>query len=204
MKTFDGGLFIRLFFAFIIVTIIGTLTHELGHYLVANYFGYNAKINYDSVRINWTNKIPAENNFYINIAGPLQTILTGTVGLLLLFIYQKSFKATEKLRFGQWVIIFLSLFWLRQLANLVMWVALYFITGKIHLRADEFRIARYLKLPALSIITITGILALIVLVIVVFKFIPSKQRLTFVISGLAGGIAGYIFWIELFGKYIMP
>ena len=100
--------------------------------------------------------------------------------------------------------IFLSLFWLRQLANLVMLFAMYFITGKIILRADEFRIAKYLQLPTLSIITIKGILAAIILVIVVFKFIPSKQRFTFLLSGFAGGIAGYIFWIELLGKYIMP
>ena len=61
MKTFDKGLFIKLFFAFIIVTIIGTLTHQLGHYLMAKYFGYSAKINYASVQITCPKKIPHEN-----------------------------------------------------------------------------------------------------------------------------------------------
>ena len=43
-----GSLFVKLFIAFIAATIIGTITHELGHYLVAKSFGYPASINYAS------------------------------------------------------------------------------------------------------------------------------------------------------------
>ena len=204
MRIFDRRLFFRLMIAFIIVVIVGTLTHELGHYLLAKHFGYNAKLSYASVHYNSTLRIPFKHRFYVTIGGPMQTIVTGMIGLLLLFIYRRSFISTNKLSTGQWGMIFLSLFWLRQTVNLIMWLGIYFITGKFALRGDEIRIARYLQLPFWSIAAITGILGVMVLALVVFKFIPPKQRFTFLVSGLVGGVAGYILWIELLGKYIMP
>ncbi|WP_312075913.1 hypothetical protein [Chryseobacterium sp.] len=47
---FDFKLFLILAFTFIIMTVVGTLTHEMGHYAVAKYFGYNARIDYQSTR----------------------------------------------------------------------------------------------------------------------------------------------------------
>ncbi|MFZ4798309.1 MAG: hypothetical protein ACOYMA_12505 [Bacteroidia bacterium] len=48
MKTFNLTLFIYLCIGFMFFTVIGTLSHEFGHYLVAKSFGYPAKINYRS------------------------------------------------------------------------------------------------------------------------------------------------------------
>lgn len=88
------------YFSIILVVIIGTLTHELSHYITARYLGYDAKISYSSVNyksINDTNanhlslikKYNQSNtkNFddlVIKISGPTQTILVSLIALLIL------------------------------------------------------------------------------------------------------------------------
>ncbi|MFA6571341.1 MAG: hypothetical protein WCT77_08900 [Bacteroidota bacterium] len=207
MKYFDKQLFLGLFFAFILATIAGTLSHEFGHYLVAKYLGYNATINYASTQwrhININEQIPSVHYLLILIGGPIQTMLTGTIGLILLWIFRKSFYNTERLSIVQWCFIIISLFWLRQTANLVTWIGGYFYTGHFSTRGDEIRIALYLGLPFWSLSVLTAIIGAFILALIIFKIIPGKQRLTFVISGFTGGITGYILWLVLLGKYIMP
>ena len=41
---------IIIYFTFILFTIIGTLTHEFGHFIVGRYLGYNSTIHYGSTR----------------------------------------------------------------------------------------------------------------------------------------------------------
>jgi len=204
---FDGRLFIWLAIAFIIATVAGTLTHEGGHYFVAKYLGYDAGINYYST---WWALSSADqltspsDNFWFTIGGPMESMLTGTIGLALLFLFRRSFKGETKLSFGQWFLIFVSLFWLRQTANFVGWIGGYVFTRKFSQHGDEIKLAHYLQLPEWTLVTLTAFIGAIVLTIVIFKFVPVKQRLTFITSGLAGGIAGYMLWLVWFGKYIMP
>ena len=119
-KSVNAHLFLKLFFAFILMTIIGTLSHEFGHCVVAQYLDYEVVLHYASM--NWfpksTQIIGKNDAFFITLGGPLQTIITGTTGLILLFIFRKSFYSKEKLFLWQWIMIFITLFWLRQLANL--------------------------------------------------------------------------------------
>lgn len=44
---------IRIVFAFVFFTIVGTITHELGHVTVAKYFGYETKLHYGSMRYDY-------------------------------------------------------------------------------------------------------------------------------------------------------
>lgn len=204
---FDKRLFIWLTIAFIIATVIGTLTHECGHYLVAKAFGYDATIHYGST--GWRPLSPEQSvsqtdGFWILLGGPLETVLTGTIGLLLLFLFRKSFDEVENLSFKQWLLIFVSLFWLRQTANFIGWVGLYFINGKFSARSDEIRLAEHFNLPDGTISITTAIIGAIVLTVIIFKFVPLKQRLTFITSGLAGGLTGYYLWLTLLGKYLLP
>jgi hypothetical protein len=209
-------------------TIIGTLSHESGHYVVAKNMGYKANIHYASVSSALSDSINditfqyrkqieegsyfpdkekyerfRRNSLLISIGGPLQTLLTGTIGLILLFAWKKSFKTTQKLTAGQWFIIFITLFWLRQTANLVVWLGTFLLTKRFSY-SDEIGIARTLGLPFWSLIVITGIIGIIVLYTVIFKFIPKPQRLTFILSGMAGGVAGYILWLYLLGPVLLP
>ncbi|HQQ95052.1 MAG TPA: hypothetical protein PLQ93_10895 [Bacteroidia bacterium] len=203
----DKKLFIGLFLSFIAATIIGTLSHEFGHYVVAKYFGYDARINYGFTFWNspdQNNPIVTGHQIAITLGGPMQTMLTGTIGLVLLFLYRNNFYLADKFAPPQWIIIFLSLFWLRQTANFFTWLGGYLFSGKFSSRGDEINIANYYELPTWTIITTTAIIGALTLAIITFKFIPLRQRVTFLTAGLTGGISGYVFWHVIFGKYIMP
>jgi len=148
-RTFDRKLFIILIAAFVFTTVIGTLSHELGHYIVAKSLGYKANIHYASTdwydpgtvdsmnaviskyrkQIEDGASFPGKEKYdrlvhkyshddaLITIGGPVQTILTGIIGLILLFVWRNSFRSRQKLTSRQWMLVFITLFWLRQTAN---------------------------------------------------------------------------------------
>ena len=231
----DYKAFIFLTLTFILMTVIGTLTHELGHYSVSKYLGYEANINYKSsshwdnelndyfqgVYKNYSNEIKNNldfpekekyqitikkyqaDNFWILLGGPLQTILTGSIGLLLLVAYRHKFITADKVSLTGWTLIFISLFWLRQVANLFVAVMTFLIKGQTSLSGDEMRLAFHLDINIWTIQIITGLLGLAVLFIVL-KLLPKTILLAFLLSGLTGGILGYYLWLVKFGQYIMP
>jgi hypothetical protein len=202
--TINRQLLLYLTIGFIIATVIGTLTHEFGHYIIAKCLGYEAHINYAHTQLNPNQKINTTDSFLITLGGPFETMLTGTIGLTLLFSFRKSFLTVQQLSFGQWTLIFISLFWLRQTANFFVWVGGYLFSGQFSNRPDEIHLAQYFELPNWTISSLTAIFGIIVLTVVVFKFIPTQQRLTFIASGLIGGVSGYILWLHLLGQIIMP
>ena len=204
--SFDKKLFAYLSFAFILMTVIGTLTHEYGHYISAKILGFNSRINYGMTILenNPNNSMSRKESFIFTLGGPIQTMLTGSLGVILLYSYRKSFDQIERLSLLQWTFIFTSLFWLRQVSNMFTWVLFYFVNGKFGRRGDEIKIARYLELPKWSILSTTALIGAFVLWKVVFKFIPEKVRFTFIISGIFGGVLGYILWLRLFGQILMP
>lgn len=64
----------------------------------------------------WNKK--SNKSLYVTIGGPSQTILTGILGLIILFIRRKAIQ-NEGLKIIDWLAVFLGLFWLRELFNLV-------------------------------------------------------------------------------------
>jgi len=169
----DLKLLIILSLTFILMTVIGTLSHELGHYSVSRFLGYEASINYqssgywntellqylDEVNKNYSNEIknnldfPDKERYQITInkfhkdavwifaAGPLQTILTGTIGLILLLVYRNKLIKENYVTILGWILIFASLFWLRQVANLFMGLLMLVIRGQVIPRGDEMILA---------------------------------------------------------------
>lgn len=232
---FDLKLSIKLIFTFMIFTVIGTLSHELGHYYVAKYNGYDARINYKSAKYynyEFDDFITENNNkyryelknnldfptrieyfdlieknrrhhFYFSLGGPVQTILTGTIGLIFLIFYKNKLISDDIIKIGGWILIFLSLFWLRQSANLTMILYSYLINGAFTASSDEVKIAEYLGFSKISIVLITGIIGFLVLSYVIY-ILPNKIKLTFIISGLLGGVLGFYLWLIKFGKIILP
>jgi len=91
-----------------------------------------------------------------------------------------------------------------QAANFAVSGASYILLGKRHFFGDEFAIDWHFHLSMGTFRIITAAIAVGVLMLVVFKFIPAKQRFTFITAGLAGGVTGYLFWLVWFGKLIMP
>lgn len=232
---FDFKLSIYLTLTFILMTVVGTLTHELGHYTVSKILGYEASINYQSSSY-WDNELKEyfkstyekysidiktdidfpekenyhkrvqkyrSDNFWIILGGPLQTILTGSIGFLLLLVFRKRYIKPDHVQFVGWTLVFISLFWLRQVANLFMAVMSLILKGKPSQRGDEMRLANHLDINIWTIQIATGLLGLIILAIVL-RFLPKTAILTFLISGLIGGVLGYYLWLIKFGQYIMP
>lgn len=233
---FDLKLFLWLYIAFIVFTVIGTLSHELGHYFVAKQKGHQAKIHhmamsswggkhYDSLGIlyqqyekeiktkaDFPNKDrfiqmhaeTREDRFWIILGGPLQTMLTGILGLLGLIFFRNRVIKDEEINMAGWFLVMLSLFWLRQAANFAIRIVRYFITQKPSYLGDEHRLALYLGINTWTIQAISGFFAFLVLIWIIFFVIPKQNRLTFLIAGLFGGISGYYLWIIRFGKYLLP
>lgn len=204
----DKRLFIWLLFAFIIETVLLTLTHEYGHYVVARYLGYDASISYGSTNW-WVHTAPQHpinpaDDFYITLGGLCQTMMTGIIGSVLLFYFRKSFESANQLSIRQWTLVFVSLFVVRPVVNIVVGLGRYVFTGEFSKRGDEIKIAHYLQIPELMVLTIVAIIGAAIVSLIIFKFIPVKQRLTFIASAVLGGSTGYVLWLVLLGKYILP
>ena len=199
--TVNKPLLLFLSLTFIAVTVIGTVSHEGGHYIAAKIMGIDAHIHYAMTSLSGEQLMSDRQEFWLILAGPLQTMLTGTIGL---FFLRKSSKPSTRLSTGQWAWVFLTLFWLRQLANFVVAIGTYLITGTIGENGDEIRLSKYLNWPEWSIAAVTAVIGFTVLVFVLFKVIPKPLRFTFMLSGLIGGISGYLLWIVYFGKFILP
>ncbi len=224
--------FIYFTFAFILFTIIGTLTHEYGHILVAKSLGYKTTLHYGSMNYNNKEalrnldlfyslnegKIKSENSsnekkefknilkenrkkgFWITVGGPTQTIITGFFGLFILSFRKKD----NSFKFMDWLAVFFSLFWLREVFNLV--------TGLIHglflngnyFGGDEYGISNYLGVPVGTFSIILGIIGLFISIYIVFKIIPKKIQFTFILSGLVGGLSGFYVWFLILGPKLLP
>ena len=219
---------------FIAFTIIGTVSHECGHALAARYYGYNPHIAYnyttypmphqermDALRHRYGQEIEERQVFpdsaffwkeyrkttaqdtVVTWGGPVQSMLTGTVGLAILLSQWKRFKRAERLRTGQWLILFLALFWLRPLSNFLISLPGWISNGRFSTRSDEAFVALNYDLPVYSISAITAGMGLIAFGIVCLA-IPGRQRATFILSGLVGGLCGFMFWLKWIGPLVMP
>jgi hypothetical protein len=234
MKSKLSSLFI-LSIAFIVFTVVGTLSHEYGHIVVAKYLGYETRLHYGSM--NYDNKLQDQideiyfrnetsilnekpfpekklheklilKSFYdmlaVRIGGPVQTILTGTIGFILLLFRRKKI-LENGMKILDWLYVFLSLFWLREVFNLTMSVASALLNGKKnYFGGDERKIAIMLEIPQGSIAIPLALIGLLIALFVIFRIIPKEQRLVFISSGFLGGIAGFILWMRILGPIVMP
>jgi ABC-type maltose transport system permease subunit len=237
---------IRIACAFVFFTAFGTITHELGHWTVAKYLGYEAHINYRSTRYYnqerekdslfieyqkiWSEnyeKIEAQEDFdqrdrweevisllkekypydeseaaWVTFGGPAQTLLTGCIGLLILF-YRKS-KYKEYFVFLDWVGVFLALFVLREVFNFVSALFYTIVYGQSEFPGDEFRLSVYLEINQWAIPAIGMLIGLLISLYVIFRVIPLKYRFTFILAGLVGGSAGFAVWFGPLGPMLFP
>jgi hypothetical protein len=199
---FNTRLFVLLFLTFILFTCIGTWTHEMGYIAVAKMLGCTTHLGFGYMDYDRKPQPSAREQLLIIIGGPAQTMLTGTLGLILLLANKKKFMPDRILLPWQWLSIFLALFWLRQSMNMVMGIK-GLLTGRTG-RSDEPRIANMLHWPVASITTITGCIGLLILGFIMIRFIPPMQRWTFIFAGLAGGLAGFWLWLIKLGPLLMP
>lgn len=195
---------------FMVFTVLGTLSHEFGHLLVANSLGYETTLHYSS--ISWTDNAQAQlseevlkrDKLLIALGGPIQTILTGITGLLLLLVRRKRirFLGFQKI---DWLAVFLSLFWLRQVFNLMMSITEGTITGVgKYFGGDEARISSMMGWHYGTLSIALGIIGLLISLYVFFKVIPKPSRLPFISGGIPGAALGYGLWMVLVGPLVLP
>jgi len=148
------------------------------------------------------NKIIHKGNFITSVS-ILTPVLIGTIGFILLIIFRRRYKDKSSLSFWQWGLIFKSLFWLRSSFMLVCGLIGMIIYKFGFSRLNDHHVSILFGWSPFLYPVLSGSIGLIILATVVFKFIPKEQRLTFLVSGLFGGISGIYLWAFL-GKLILP
>lgn len=227
-------LFALLTMGFILATIVGTVSHELGHIAIAKALGYNTRLYYDSMDynnpeskslytyyeahkdkirsaapspekeyFNTLNAVLERESFYITLSGPLQTIITGTIGVALLWFRRKKIRQFG-LRWADWVYIFLAFFWSRQIFNCAFGLLFCLKNDRATLSGDEIYIDQYLGFPNMVTDSVGALLASVLLIWVVFWIIPKSLRLTFILSGFAGSALGFMIWMYWLGPVVLP
>lgn len=232
---FKKKLFVYLSLGFVAFTVIGTLSHEFGHYAVAKSFGWNPRIGYAYtlpgtdygnsrlskvydlriVEIKNNLPFPEKNEFeelkqhyhhktlLMLLGGPVETILTSVLGIIIILLIKKKIKTKESLSLTNWISVFATLFVLRQTANMFVGLGISLIRTRTFVD-DESRLSIAFGLNPWTISIITGVMGLIVLAWVIFRVIPIPERFTFILSGLFGGLSGYFLWLILLGPIILP
>jgi hypothetical protein len=217
---------------FILFTPIGTITHELGHLFVAKTLGYETTLHYSSVNWNnklvknlWSQyerfKIEIDNNLdfegheqykadvkmlnkhslLICIGGVTQTIAFGLVAFILL-IYRIIIKK-ENFTLFHWLLSFVSLFWLREVFNLISGIIKgFYLKNNIYFYGDEAKIARLLELHEGTLLLPLGIIAILIS-LMILKIIPNNRKKEFIIAALIGCPIGYILWMIIIGPIIL-
>ncbi len=196
-----------LIIGFVLATIIGTVSHEYGHYLVAKYYGYESAVHYGYTSMHHPLGVPKLTplqGFFTIAGGPLQTFLTGAIGLLLLYWNRKAIKMAAALSLSQWVMVYVALFWLRFSFNLLQGIPRWIKRGHLRGRSDEIRMTLYLECPSWLVSVSLATIGVVGLSIVLFYFVPIKQRFTFMLSGIIGGVFGFYFWLYGIGPILMP
>ena len=144
------------------------------------------------------------NGLLVTIGGPLQTIFTGIIGLIILLWRRKQIHQNG-LKIIDWLAVFLSLFWLREVFNLSMSVGREIISPNgTSFGGDEKIISQGFELWSGTFPILLGLLGLLISIFVIFKIIPNKIRLTFILSGFIGGIIGFILWMNIIGPKLIP
>lgn len=206
-KEVDIKLLFYLTVGFILSVFGGVVFHELGHYLAIRIIGIDAEIRYMSthfVRNENFRVISKSENLFTSSGGPFVTILTGTIGGVLLLRYSTEILKMNQLTFKYWLFVFLSLSWMRQIGYFVVAYGSFILTGNIPNGGDENIIAHLLNINTWSIISITAIIGSVIVLLVVFKFIPIRQRTTFLIASTIGSSIGCIMWFGFLGKILLP
>lgn len=205
-------LLVYLSVTFVFAFTIGVLSHEAGHFVVAKFFGYEPTIHYqftdfhDEILASDTSvegqALLNHRRIWMLAGGPLETMIVSSVTLLLLFLVRKPDRRQISPTFFEWVLITVSLFWMRQPVNFTVWLLKGALFNRYSFQGDEVKIASMLGLPIWFLLFITATVALIVLYGIV-QCIPKSLLPTVIISAFIGGILEYLCWSLWLGPILL-
>ncbi len=185
------------FLCFLPMAAIGTVSHELGHVAAYHALGGSAVLHFASAE---PVGVPGSLlSIAISIAGgPLQTMITGTIGLICLWWLPR-----EGLDYRKWIAMLLALFWSRETFNLLSGLLTYFSTGSAPWMGDEYRLAYMLGWGSWSVQLPLGLLGLAACALAIWR-IPKEWRIPVVAGGVPGSLVGFWIWMSLLGPMLLP
>lgn len=138
---------------------------------------------------------------HISYGGPLQTLLTGLLGLSILLLRKRHFSHNQ-FNGIDWMAVFMAMFLSRFVLNSVVHLT-YLALGR-NSRGDEDKIANYWQIDANVFYVFILIIFTSILTYLIFKLMPKSQRMTFIISGFIGGAIGWFLWMDVVGPIVLP
>lgn len=172
---------------------LSIILHEIGHALAALSIGYNhLYITYHSWGGNPPLSVSAIDRAWISAGGPIVSFLIALVCYFLI-----------RLRFDSDLLQVLGM-----LAPIQFSGALLFVIGSIlgisaSTVYDTARVANYLG-TNIFLTSIPGSLILPITWYFFIHLIEKKKRQSVVLSLIIGGVAGFSFWLLLFGPILLP
>lgn len=195
----------RIFLFFFIAAIAGTLLHEFGHAFVAWLYGFHPQVHFAYCStLSAADRLAIEqgsmqyytypHSTWITMGAPLQTFITGCVGMLLLWRASKL-RAVDAYRVTDLLLIVLTYFHSRWIMNSAGILYDMYAVGKGS-RADEIWLMNYWNIDVTAGTWVLLAYATFVLV--------KHHRLQLIVFGALGSVAGGWFWLVWAGPYIMP
>lgn len=199
-RTEQPGFFLKVFLLFLPMAAVGTITHEAGHWLAAEWWGEGASLHYGWIGVG---DVPPEASPFIILAGPLQTMLTGSGGFVWLWRLKRQEALTPPLSISAWAAVLLTLFWSRPVFNALAALIWRLMGGELSLSGDEFALAAYWHLPEWSLLLSTGMVGFMVCLLVIYWF-PAPFRKHLLIAGSSGSLLGFWLWYGVIGPVLLP
>jgi len=196
------GIFIKYFAIFLIVPIVGTLLHELGHYLVAVLNGYEARIAY-AYTISSIDRISEPDMyFYYILGGPIATWLQSLIPFFIMVVYYRKEKRSEFSERANLPPLYIVLLGFTTICGRFIFNAGGFMFTRSS-SLDEAKMADYLNINADVIVYPFAFIAWTILIISIYM-LPRNIRFTIFISALLGAGIGYYLWYYHIGPIVMP
>ncbi|MBL4710510.1 MAG: hypothetical protein JKY48_18940 [Flavobacteriales bacterium] len=186
---------------FILFTAVGTISHEYGHIFFATILGYQWELHFASMNIIGEEKSELH-ALLISGGGSIQTMLTGTFGY---FMLRKSTYRKVSFSTLDYLWLFLALFWLRQVFNLLNRFSMGVFSGDgIYFGGDETRISSYLELHQGFFSILYGLIGLTICFHTFFFLVKKKDRTLLIASGIIGSLLGFWTWMIQLGPLLLP
>lgn len=185
---------------FLVVPIVGTLLHEVGHYLAAVLQGYEASISYAFCSSTISPSLNPNEYFIFILGGPLATWTQSLIPFVLLLVIYRKDKRNSFENTGPPLYIVLLGF-ASFAGRFIFNAGGYILQGSPYM--DEVKMADYLGLPESLFVYLFGGIGLAVLFGLVYA-LPKKKRFLITLSCLIGSVAGYLLWYEVLGPIVLP
>jgi hypothetical protein len=175
---------------------IGTLTHELGHFAVAKCIGIKPIMHYGSCTyLNADGQITKMSIFLLNASGPIFTIAFGSIGFI------SQFTGIPDLPIRILINRTLALFWVREVLVCIIYMVFHCLGITWH--GDEVRCADILGMNPAYLILLFGLFGLFISVYTLFYYSKLDQK-EFTIGAFIGSVVGGVLWFSWIGPILLP